>query len=76
MKFFLISDNTDTQMGMRLAGIEGVIVKNEKETSQALDNICANEDIAVVLLTTKAMNMCREKAMNLKLTLKKPFVLM
>ena len=23
MKFFLISDNTDTQMGMRLAGIEG-----------------------------------------------------
>ena len=26
MKFFLISDNIDTQMGMRLAGIEGVVV--------------------------------------------------
>ena len=25
MKFFLISDNVDTQMGMRMAGIEGVL---------------------------------------------------
>ena len=24
MKFFLISDNVDTKMGMRFAGIEGV----------------------------------------------------
>ena len=26
MKFYLLSDNIDTQMGMRLAGIEGVVV--------------------------------------------------
>lgn len=26
MKFFLISDNVDTKMGMRFAGIEGVVV--------------------------------------------------
>ena len=26
MRFYLISDNVDTQVGMRLAGIEGVVV--------------------------------------------------
>ena len=26
MKFYLLSDNIDTQMGLRLAGIEGVVV--------------------------------------------------
>ena len=26
MKMFLISDNVDTQTGMRLAGVEGVVV--------------------------------------------------
>ena len=26
MKLYLISDNIDTQMGMRLAGVEGVVV--------------------------------------------------
>ena len=31
MKFFLISDNIDTQMGMRLAGIEGVVVHERQE---------------------------------------------
>ena len=31
MKFFLISDNIDTQMGMRLAGIEGVVVHNARK---------------------------------------------
>ena len=27
MKMFLISDNVDTQTGMRLAGVEGVVVQ-------------------------------------------------
>ena len=31
MKFFLISDNVDTKMGMRFAGIEGVVVHQEDE---------------------------------------------
>ena len=26
MKFYLISDNVDTMIGMRLAGIEGIII--------------------------------------------------
>ena len=30
MKFFLISDNIDTQMGMRLAGIDGVVVHERR----------------------------------------------
>ena len=31
MQFYLISDNIDTQMGMRLAGIKGVVVHEEDE---------------------------------------------
>ena len=31
MRFFLLSDNIDTQMGMRLAGIEGVVVHERQE---------------------------------------------
>lgn len=37
MKFFLISDNTDTQMGMRLAGIEGIVVSRPEEVTDALE---------------------------------------
>ena len=36
MKFFLLSDNVDTVTGMRLAGIEGVVVHKAEETEKAL----------------------------------------
>ena len=39
MKFFLISDNTDTQMGMRLAGIEGIVVSRPEEVTDALEKM-------------------------------------
>ena len=31
MKFFLLSDNIDTQMGMRMACIQGVVVHERHE---------------------------------------------
>ena len=37
MKFFLISDNVDTKMGMRFAGIEGVVVHQEDEVRSELE---------------------------------------
>ena len=36
MKFFLISDNVDTKMGMRFAGVEGVVVHEEEEVRSEL----------------------------------------
>ena len=36
MKFFLISDNVDTKMGMRFAGIDGVVVHTEQEVTREL----------------------------------------
>ena len=38
MKMFLISDNVDTQTGMRLAGVEGVVVHEREELYDTLQN--------------------------------------
>ena len=46
MRFYLISDNVDTQLGMRLAGIEGVVVHEEPEVRKALKQAMDTEDIA------------------------------
>ena len=37
MKMYLISDNIDTLTGMRLAGVEGVIVHEHDELKEADD---------------------------------------
>lgn len=67
MKFYLISDNTDTQMGMRLAGIEGVVVHTEQEVIAELEKAMKNRDIAIVLMTKKLIDLCRDKVYQIKL---------
>lgn len=53
MKMFLISDNVDTYTGMRLAGVEGVVVHKEEELKEELDKVFSDKEIGIVLLTEK-----------------------
>ena len=53
MKMYLISDNIDTMTGMRLAGIEGVVVHEKEELKAALQNALAEKEIGILLLTEK-----------------------
>ena len=51
MKMFLISDNIDTCTGMRLAGVEGVVVHEKDELQRELDKVMADKEVGIVLLT-------------------------
>lgn len=74
MKFFLISDNTDTQMGMRLSGIEGVVAHTRQEVLHELDNAISNPEIAIVLMTTLCISTCPEVITEKKLNLQRPLI--
>ena len=74
MKFYLISDNVDTKMGMRFAGIEGVVVHEEDEVRRELEKAIENEDIAVILMTEKLVSLCPDIVYNLKKKKKKPLI--
>lgn len=66
MKFYLISDNVDTQIGMRLAGIEGIVVHEYKETEQALYSALEKSDVAVILITEKLTDLCSDLIKDIK----------
>lgn len=74
MKFFLISDNTDTCMGMRMAGIDGVVVHERQEVETALKTACADKEIAVLLITAKLMELCRQTIYDQKLRNSHPLI--
>ena len=50
---FLISDNVDTYTGMRLAGVDGVVVHERKELREQLEQVLQDNSIGIVLLTEK-----------------------
>ena len=53
MKMFLISGNIDTYTGMRLAGVEGVVVHEREELRRSLEEAVENKDYGIILLTEK-----------------------
>lgn len=53
MKMYLISDNIDTLTGMRLAGVDGVVVHEHEELRQALESAMTDTTVGIVLLTEK-----------------------
>lgn len=74
MKLYLISDNVDTQIGLRLAGIEGVVVHESDELKSALDYALTHEEYAIVLITEKLAKKFPEMLKNVKLNCYKPLI--
>lgn len=74
MKFFLISDNIDTRMGMRLAGIEGVVVHERGETLKALEQAMEDPSVGIVLMTEKLIKLCAATVYDYKLRRRTPLI--
>ncbi|WP_066713709.1 V-type ATP synthase subunit F [Clostridium sp. Marseille-P299] len=53
MRMFLISDNVDTCVGMRLAGIEGVVIHSQKHLKEQLEKAVSDKTIGIILITEK-----------------------
>lgn len=74
MRFYLISDNVDTYVGMRLAGIEGIVVHEDAEVREALKSAMDNTDVGIVLITEKLVKICPDLVYDLKLNRKRPLI--
>ena len=72
MRFYVISDNVDTQVGMRLAGIEGIVVHEADEVHKALSDAMEQDDIAVILMTEHLVRLGRVD--DLKLNRSRPLI--
>jgi len=75
MKSFLISDNRDTWVGMKLAGIDGVIAHTREEVLDAMNKAIKNEETGILILTEKAADLVRDRVLKLKLSFRKPLII-
>ncbi len=75
MKLYLISDNVDTVTGMRLAGIEGVVVHSREALLDAMNSVSRDKSIGIIFITEKLSTDYPETINNIKLTQKQPLIL-
>lgn len=74
MKMYLISDNIDTQFGMRLAGIDGVVVHDENALLKAVETALEDKELGILIFTQKAASISADYVKKLKLTLHTPLI--
>ena len=74
MRFYVISDNIDTQTGLRLAGIDGVVVHTQEEVTKVLKDAMNTEDIGVILMTETLVKLCPELIDELKQNRSRPLI--
>ncbi|MGB8451103.1 MAG: V-type ATP synthase subunit F [Anaerocolumna sp.] len=74
MRMYLISDNVDTYTGMRLAGINGVVIHSKEHLKQQLDMAIADKTIGVLLITEKLSAEFPDIINDVKLNRKLPLI--
>jgi len=67
MKSFLISDDQDTLLGMRLAGIKGVMALNKEEVLRELEKITADKEVKIIIITETVLAMAESEITEFKM---------
>ena len=75
MKMYLLSDNVDTLIGMRMSGVEGVVLHEEPELRNKLGELLERDDIAVIMMTEKLISLIRPTVNELKLSRPRPLII-
>ena len=68
MTFYLLSDNVDTLVGLRLVGIDGKLLHERVELLNELNRVFNNKDVGIILITSKLVNLAKNTISELKLT--------
>lgn len=66
MKSFLISDNQDTLIGLRLSGIDGVLAEDLDKINNEFDKAVLDREIGIIILTENIAEKINEKVLKLK----------
>lgn len=66
MKFYLLTDDPDTLIGLRLAGVEGKLIDNSIDVISEIEKISENESIGMLLITPTIAQMCGTTLTELK----------
>lgn len=67
MKSFLISSDQETLIGMRLAGVQGVVMTKKEDILKLMEEKIKDNETGIVIITKAIMKMAEKEIMELKL---------
>lgn len=74
MKTFILSDHDDAIIGMRLAGVEGLLIKGKDEAERALEEVLENQEIQILMVSDNVNALLEEKLLDIKINKTQPLI--
>lgn len=74
MRSFLISDNVDTFVGMKMAGIPGIVLHEKEEIIKKIQELKQDKDIGIIVVTEKIAALVPELVNEIKLSKERPLL--
>ena len=53
MRSVIVADNKETVIGLRLAGVDGRLIKNDENVMKLIDELISDENIGIIMITQK-----------------------
>lgn len=75
MKMYLVSDNIDTQIGLRLCGINGCVAHERHEIEDAISKALEDEELGILIFTEKAAELVKDEIAQIRMTRHTPLVI-
>lgn len=74
MRFFLLTDNTDAAVGMRLAGIPYALINSPEDCENELRAAVKNEENGIILITQGLYEKCADVIDEIKKSVSVPLI--
>lgn len=74
MKMYCISDNMDTAVGLKLTGIEAVVLQEKEEVEMQIKKVLQDEQIGILIVTNPIYELVKRQLDEIKETLKIPLL--
>jgi V/A-type H+/Na+-transporting ATPase subunit F len=68
MRSYLISDNLDTFVGMKMAGIEGIILHEKQEIVKKIEELKKDKEIGIIIITENIGALIPDETHKIKLS--------
>ena len=74
MKMYCISDNIETAIGLKFAGIETVVVNEKIEADEEIEKVLKDNSIGILIVTNQVYEFSQIKLDEIKHKLKMPLL--
>lgn len=74
MKIYCITENNDLEVGLKLAGCDGITLQEEDNIEEKIDEVVKNKEIGILVISKNIYNQAKEKVDEIRVNKKLPLI--